>query len=209
MKQRQVTRPRGPYRKSAETRAAIIHATIDLLIEEGYYNLSIRKVASRARVSAGNVQHHFTSKENLISQMLDTVINAYLEEFESLIRTADSPREQLRRVVFQVVEDLGTRETTVFFPELWSLANHEPDVSKLMHAMYAKYQAVYHTIIKRINPALSETQVERAGLFFVYTLEGHTMFIGNGKPANHQIHAIADLSYKSFLRIIESGNIPL
>ena len=208
MKQQPVAYARGPYKKSAETRAAIIQAAIDLLIEEGYHNFSLRKVAMRAGVSIGNLQHHFTSKVNLIALMLDDVISGYLDEFENLISTADSPKEQLYRVVQRVVEDLGTKETTMFFPELWSLANHDDAVRDMMHHMYGRYQQIYHRIIRAINPALTEQQIERAGLFFVSSLEGHTMFIGYGKPANDQIKAITEIAYTSFLKIIESESIP-
>jgi hypothetical protein len=34
------------------------------------------------------------------------------------------------------------------------------------------------------------------------------MFIGYGKVANHQIDAISEIAYQSFLHIIESGAIP-
>lgn len=208
MKPQVISQPRGPYKKGAETRTTIIQSAIKLLIEEGYHSFSLRKVALRAGVSIGNLQHHFASKENLISVMLDDVISGYLEEFQSLLKSADSPKQQLRSVIQRVVEDLGTKETTMFFPELWSLANHDRSVSKLMHTMYAKYQAIYHTIIKAINPGLSKSQIEKAGLFFVSSLEGHTMFIGYGKVANHQIDAISEIAYQSFLHIIESGAIP-
>lgn len=208
MKQKEIPRPRGPYKKSAETRAAIIRGAIDLLVEEGYHNFSLRKVAVRAGVSIGNLQHHFESKEKLIAVMLDDVISGYLEEFQGLIRTTESPKEQLRSVIKRVVEDLGTKETTMFFPELWSLGNHEPAVGDFMHEMYGKYRDIYKEIIPEINPRLSDEQVERAALFIASSLEGHTMFVGYGKSDNHQLNAVADMAYRNFLHMIESGSIP-
>lgn len=208
MKPQQIRHPRGPYKKSAETRASIVRGAIDSLIEEGYHNFSLRKVALRAGVSIGNLQHHFVSKENLIAEMLDDVISGYLEEFTGLISKTESPQEQLRSVIKRVVDDLTTKETTMFFPELWSLANHEPGVNDLMVAMYRKYQDIYHEIIKRINPELSKRQIEKAGLFFAASLEGHTMFIGHGKSATRDSKAVAEMAYASFLHIIESGAIP-
>lgn len=208
MKQQAVSSPRGPYKKSAGTRAAIIKGAIDLLIEEGYHNFSLRKVAARSQVSIGNVQHHFESKEKLISTMLDDVITGYVDEFQNLIQQTDSPEEQLRIIVRRVVEDLGTKETTMFFPELWSLANHEHTVEELMHEMYGRYRDIYKGIIPAINPDLSEEQVERAALFISSSLEGHTMFIGHGKKDNHQLDVIADMAYAAFLHMIKSGRIP-
>jgi AcrR family transcriptional regulator len=208
LKQHQNKYSRGRYKSGVATRSKIVEAAINLLVEQGYHSFSLRKVAMKAGVSIGNLQHHFRSKENLIAEMLDDVISGYLEEFEKLIHSTDSPRDQLRTVVRRVVEDLKTRETTVFFPELWSLANHEPGVDKLMVSMYGKYQNIYHDIIRRINPELSESQIEKAGLFFAASLEGHTMFVGHNKSATHHNDAIAEIAYNSFLHIIESSAIP-
>lgn len=208
MKQQQALRARGPYKKSAGTRRAIIRAAIDTLITAGYHNFSLRKVASQAGVSIGNLQHHFESKEKLIAVMLDDVISGYLDEFRRLISTTDDPREQLKLIVFHVAEDLGTKETTMFFPELWSLANHNPDVEDFTHQMYGKYRDIYIGIIRSINPTLSDEQADRAALFFAASLEGHTMFVGYRKADNRQISAIADIAFQSFLNIIETGSIP-
>lgn len=208
MKQEQSQYSRGRYKKSIASRSRIIQAAIDVLVQEGYHSFSLRKVAVSAEVSIGNLQHHYSSKEILIGEMLDYVISGYLEEFENLIEETESPKEQLRNIIERVVEDLKTKETTIFFPELWSLANHEPDVERLMVHMYAQYQNIYHGIIKRINPELSTSQIEKAGLFFAASLEGHTMFVGHNKSATHQNGAIAEIAYQSFLHIIETGAIP-
>jgi len=208
LKQQQGQYSRGRYKKSAASRSRIIKAAIDVLIEEGYHSFSLRKVALIAEVSIGNLQHHYSSKEILIGEMLDYVISGYLEEFENLIEETESPKDQLRSIIERVVDDLKTNETTIFFPELWSLANHEPDVERLMVHMYGQYQNIYHGIIKRINPALSASQIEKAGLFFAASLEGHTMFVGHNKSATHHSDAIAEIAYQSFLHIIETGAIP-
>lgn len=208
MKQQEPLRVRGPYKKSAATRRAIVNASIDSLIEAGYYNFSLRKVALKAGVSIGNLQHHFVSKENLIAIMLDDVISGYIDEFRRLISTTDDPREQLKLIVSHVVEDLGTKETTMFFPELWSLANHNQDVEDFTQQMYGKYRDIFVGIIRSINPALSDEQADRAALFFVASLEGHTMFIGYQKVDNRQISAITEIAFRSFLHIVETGSIP-
>ena len=208
MKHQALANSRGPYKKSAEARQTIIQAAIEQLIEEGYREFSLRKIARRAGVSIGRVQHHFPNKEILLSMMLDDVISAYLEAFDSLIEEFEPPEEQLRAVVRHVVEDLGTKETTHFFPELWSLANHDPKCDQLSLTMYDKYQDVYRRIIPAINPELSAKQIETAALFFAASLEGHTMFVGYRKRYNERIDAIAEMAYRSFLNIIKTGVIP-
>ncbi|MEM8660351.1 MAG: TetR/AcrR family transcriptional regulator [Pseudomonadota bacterium] len=208
MKQTTLIPARGPYKKSEQSRERIIDAAIEQLIEEGYKSLTFRKIANRAEVSIGNLQHHFETKQKLIGHMLDVVIGGYIDEFGQMIQSTQSPQEQLRSVINTVVQDLTTRETTMFFPELWSMANHDPDVDELMTQMYERYMAVYHDIIARINPSLTPVQIERAALFIAATVEGHTIFIGQGKRAQGMSHAIEQMAFNSFLKMIEEGDIP-
>ncbi|MEE4108075.1 MAG: TetR/AcrR family transcriptional regulator, partial [Halieaceae bacterium] len=90
---------RGPYKKSEQSKERIIGAAIEQLIEEGYRSLTFRRVAQRAGVSIGNLQHHFDTKEKLIAEMIDTVITGYLDEFEVMLDSDESPTQQLTSVV--------------------------------------------------------------------------------------------------------------
>ena len=53
--------------KSEKAQAAICEATINCLIEVGYAKTSLNLVAARAGFSKGALQHHFPSKEDLIT----------------------------------------------------------------------------------------------------------------------------------------------
>jgi len=52
--------------RRAVTRAALLDATIECLAEEGYVNTTTRRVAERAGVTPGALQHHFASKAELL-----------------------------------------------------------------------------------------------------------------------------------------------
>lgn len=48
-------------------RKKIIDATNDILVEEGYENLSIRKIASKIEYSPGIIYHYFKDKAEIVS----------------------------------------------------------------------------------------------------------------------------------------------
>jgi AcrR family transcriptional regulator len=52
--------------RRAVTRAALLDATIDCLAEEGYVNTTTRRIAERAGVTPGALQHHFATKTELL-----------------------------------------------------------------------------------------------------------------------------------------------
>lgn len=199
---------RGPYKSGLIKQKLIVKSAIDLLTDEGYHNFSLRKVAKRAGMSAGNLQHHFKTKEELMVAILDSLIVVYLETFEALSEGQIPPKERLRKILEHVIVDLNTESTTIIFPELWSLSNHDQTVSESVDRMYEQYRAILKDCITKINPKLSPAQTEKAALFMSASIEGHTIFIGYKRNWTHHTPSIVEMAYSSFLYLIESGNIP-
>ncbi len=72
-----------------ETQAAILSAAIDLLAEHGYASFSASRVAARARVSRGALEHYFPKKNDLISAATRYAMREAVEHAQLLARTAD------------------------------------------------------------------------------------------------------------------------
>jgi AcrR family transcriptional regulator len=66
--------------KSARARETICRATIDCLADYGYAETSINRVVERAGVSKGALQHHFPSKEDLITATADRLLQRSLDQ---------------------------------------------------------------------------------------------------------------------------------
>jgi AcrR family transcriptional regulator len=62
------------YLNREERRETIMQAAIDVALEEGFSAMTVRNIASRAGVAAGQVHHHFTSSGELKSQAFVRVI---------------------------------------------------------------------------------------------------------------------------------------
>ena len=60
--------------KSLKARELICRATISSLVDLGYVETSINRVAQRAGVSKGALQHHFPCKEDLIAAVVDMLL---------------------------------------------------------------------------------------------------------------------------------------
>lgn len=92
----ELTSARKPRRtqeeRSATTRRALLEATIDVLVEEGYANLTTTKVAARARVSRGAQVHHFPTKAALVSEAMQYLIGQISQSLLSEVgRLSDGP----------------------------------------------------------------------------------------------------------------------
>jgi len=193
---------RKGYRRIDEIRCA----ARDVLIRLGYQGFTMRAVAAECDISVGNLNYYYANKADLLADLLETVIEGYFADFDEILAGSDpgSPERTLERVMRFIIADLGTRETTVFFPELWALANHDSHASKRMNEMYRKYRRVYDELIPKINTALSPMQVRQLSLFLSASLEGQTMFVGYKKPWAKYRQQISNIAVKSLLDLVRS-----
>src|SRR3954451_15056926 len=61
---------RGPYAKTAARRADILRAARESFAEYGYERSTLRDIAARAGISAVGMLHHFSSKEELLMEVV-------------------------------------------------------------------------------------------------------------------------------------------
>ena len=184
---------------------SILNAAREVFIEAGYAALTMRKVAARAGISIGNLNYYYRTKEDLLRDLLEYVINDYLEEFaRRRLIAGHSPEKQLLAVLTFWIEDLGTPETTVFFPELWALGNHDPHIAELVDDLYAKARQPLNELIPQINPTLTKKEAEQFALYMCAAMEGLTVFVGNGKSWSGQIKEIKQVTIRNFMELIKN-----
>ena len=66
--------------RSRATRARLLEATIDSLADQGWSATTVGVVAERAGVSRGATQHHFPTREDLITAALDYMFDTRMED---------------------------------------------------------------------------------------------------------------------------------
>ncbi len=84
------------YKKSEISAAQIIDAAIRVLARQGYARTSLADIAREAGMSKGAVHYHYSTKEALIDQVLETACNAVQEKTLNAWSNAESPFASLR-----------------------------------------------------------------------------------------------------------------
>lgn len=92
------------HERRATTRAKLLDAAEDALLERGYAALTLADVASRAGVTTGAVQRHFTTKQGLLLAAFDRAADRQLEAISRLQPTSlDAPlAERLHEAMTQI-----------------------------------------------------------------------------------------------------------
>ncbi|MDD3413872.1 MAG: TetR/AcrR family transcriptional regulator [Lachnospiraceae bacterium] len=94
--------------KSEKTKEKIIQQTI-LLIEEcdgNIADITIRKIAERAKVGIGLINHYFISKDYLIEICVQSIIKNVVHSFKIANCAGKNPREITQYVAKQVMDFL-------------------------------------------------------------------------------------------------------
>ena len=137
-----------PARRTQEerrraTQDAILHAAIDLLVDEGYARFSTIAVAKRAKVSRGARENYFPSKYDLIAAAWRA----------ALIRAQEHARELARSLEGATI-DRFLRDSESFFLsrvylallELQMAARTDKTLSEIFHALYDEYRQSHDDI---------------------------------------------------------------
>jgi AcrR family transcriptional regulator len=121
-------RRRTQEERSAATRAALLDATIECLVEYGYANLTTTRVVERAGVSRGAQVHHFPTKAELVSEAVRHLAGKRIEEF--LQTMPRLPRSEERRVsrILDLVWEVHNSPLFEAALELWVAARTDPEL---------------------------------------------------------------------------------
>jgi len=123
--------------KGERTRQAIMEASYNLFLEQGYAATSMRQIAGHAGVAVGGIYNHFPNKEAIFSELiLDR--HPYKQILPIMLNTpADDPESFVRAAAQTMVNELGRR----------------PDFIKLMMIEIVEFNGQdMPSIIERVLP---------------------------------------------------------
>jgi len=114
--------------RRASTRALLVRATVDCLVELGYARTTTQEVQTRAGVSRGALTHHFTTKAELVVAAVDHLY----EEFSESVRQAAAalPADPATRVRLgvELVWERFHGPLFVAAMELWGAARTDAEL---------------------------------------------------------------------------------
>jgi AcrR family transcriptional regulator len=118
--------------RRATTRAALLDAALECLVEEGYTALTTRNVAERAGVSQGTQMHYFPTRAAFVAEAIRHVAFKLADE----LREQDTlhPRSDRRRLELMLDRTWEIHTGPIFQAtmELWVAARTDPE---MQHAM--------------------------------------------------------------------------
>lgn len=136
-------------RKSGEDRKnEIIAIARDLIFNEGFGNFTIRAVAGRIGISEAAIYRHFSSKEELLLGLLDTLFIPWRQALEKVLNTEKSVSVRLQSLVELHLHHLVDRQLN---PVLFFSEAVRPENEKVMAKLAGNLKFLHATLLQIVE----------------------------------------------------------
>lgn len=157
-----LARPRRTQaERRAATRRALLDATLDVLAEVGYSNLTTAHVVARAGVTRGAQAHYFATKADLVVQALHHLTDRLIDEMIAQpVRVVAGEREQYAALLNRLWEiNAGPASTALI--ELWVASRTDADLREHLGRFQREVQRSLHETVATVAPAFAAREDAR------------------------------------------------
>jgi AcrR family transcriptional regulator len=144
--------PKWQQRKSSQTRVAILEAAIHCLERHGYAQTTMQLIAEVAKISRGAMTHHYASKLELISAVIDYLFYRRVAIFEKKIGSLTDKQRIVENLgIEQAWEAYFTREHKAYL-ELIVAARTDVELQQVFLPKAQRYDRLWRAENARIFP---------------------------------------------------------
>ena len=178
---------RSQAERTAATRAALLSATVDTLVESGYRGTATQAIAKRAGVSYGALLHHFPSKADLLGAAVEYLFEQRVAEFRKAM--TDIPPN--RPKVDAAIDTLWTMfqgPTFTAWLELMVAARTDPELAAAISRVDEQFVAASIETFRELfaDETAADPELPRLAIGMTFTfLDGLAM---GRQLSNYQPH---------------------
>ncbi len=161
------------------TRDGILAAAREVLVRQGYKQLTTRRVAELAGMTVGNLTYHFPSKRELLRALIQRLVAEYSAGIEGFFADLGLPPEQRFKALIEwLMADAVSPESNRIFRELWAMAPHDPFVARAIDDFYDEAIERIAQLLYRSYPGLSKTSADAIAHLLATISEGSGVVYG-------------------------------
>ena len=176
----------------AQRRERYLEAAASLIAERGFSGVSIDLLGSAVGVSGPALYRHFSSKEDILTQLLVGASERLLAGYETIIAEGLSDEETLRKLVrFHL--DFATNERDVILAQERELVNLPEEPRRRVRSLQRRYVNGWVQITERLMPDASRADLT-VRLHAVFGLLNSTPYSGSLASPSRVRDILADLA---------------
>lgn len=147
--------------RSRLTRDRLLASAIEALAKDGWMAATVAAVAERAGVSRGAAQHHFPTREALITAVLEQVFEDLTSSASETLAHLPERGDPVSAAVDQAVAVYTGTEFKAAL-QIWAAAASDPVLRALILPMEAKFaRAAHNRVMQALDPDGRNPQAHR------------------------------------------------
>jgi AcrR family transcriptional regulator len=188
------------------TRAAILRAARDRLVEVGYANLNVRDIAREAGVNHALIGYHFHGKQQLVLAVLDEANKQLLERQASMYQGTTRASQQWQQACDFYDEDLKSGFVRLLM-ELMGASFHDQELRREFVPRLSQWHRLVEAAVvdfidrSKLDLPISAQAISAWIVWFWTGMEAGAM-LGIAEQDGHQREALAAMA--TLLRRIEA-----
>ena len=150
----------------------ILDAALDILSEQGFHSLSMRKIANRTKMTAANLYNYFSNKDEIYLAIQTRGFELLVQRFQKIDQTAAAPLDKIRRMIRAYIdfgihypdqyEIMFTRNTPKFSDYVGTSLEPAATVEKQTALQLAQIAVtVILTMHETVTPGIAEDAMYR------------------------------------------------
>ena len=164
-------RRRTQSERTAATRTALLEATVQCLVTQGFGGTTTTEVAHRAGVSPGALLHHFPAKADLLCAAVGHLIELRQAEFRKAMANL-GPGTDRRSAGLDLLWSMFSGPTFTAWLELWMAARSDPALAEAVIRLDREFMATIEDVFRELfaDEIAAAPEVGRSGLGLLYSL---------------------------------------
>ncbi len=158
-----------------DIRSRLIEATFQEVFENGYNGASLTKILKRANTQKGSMYHHFSSKKDMVINMIEEKIETRIETKWEALKNQD---EDILDLLIEILEDKNSWDLVNGCPLgnlLQESLNQDKDFAEILTTILKKWKDVFNKALekaKKNGELKKEIESEKISTFLIASLEG-------------------------------------
>jgi len=131
----------GRKSNASERREQIIWALYDCLVEKGQEKVTIKEIAVKAGLPPGVIHYYFKSKDDIISNLAEVLVQKYSSMIQKHVEKAESTNQQITYAIDFIIDYLifDLPLNRVFY-NLIQMSFERKELSKVVKKMFKNYR---------------------------------------------------------------------
>jgi AcrR family transcriptional regulator len=140
--------------RSAATRARLLDATIDCLVELGWSGTSTTEVVRRAGVSRGAQVHHYPSKDELVVAAVEHLCARRMQEYRAVLESLP-PKQRTSTASIDLLWSIWSGPALEAWLELTIAARTQPGLRERFVAFERRFFDAALALFRETQPAMA------------------------------------------------------